>query len=367
MLSLGNIYTSDELKKWHLSIEKFLGGESPEYVCELKIDGVAVSIIYNKGILEAGLTRGDGNYGDEVTPNIKTISTLPLNLKGEYNIEVRGEVYLTRKNFDLLNESRINLGEQIFKNPRNAAAGSLRLLDSTETSKRNLSIFAYSITDGISFGNHSDNMNFLKEQGFPVNSEKKTSGSIENVLKFCIYWEDSKISLPYYIDGVVIKVNSLEHQKKLGATSKSPRWAAAYKFSAEQAETILRDIEVGVGRTGILTPVAILDPVELNGTTVSRATLHNFDFIDRLNLHLEDNVTLEKGGEIIPKIVSVDSTIRSGTAKIIRPPQNCPVCEKKVYIHDNEIEILNVLTFISLGLVVGLLTHFRKDLSPSRP
>ena len=338
MLSLGNVYSLDELKSWDTTVKKLLGGQSPEYVCELKIDGVAVSAIYRNGVLSAGVTRGDGSEGEEITPNIKTISCLPLTLKDERDLEVRGEVYLPRKNFDALNQQRLNSADPLFKNPRNAAAGSLRLLDSTETSRRQLAVFIYTIAEGIPHEMHAGNLDFLRQHEFPLNPETKLVSSIEDVLEFCRYWEEHKEELPYDIDGIVLKVNSLKQQKKLGFTAKSPRWATAFKFTAEQAATVLRSIEVGVGRTGILTPVAILDPVELNGTTVSRATLHNYDQVERFNLHLGDHVTLEKGGEIIPKIVAVDPTLRSAEAQKIEPPSACPVCGSLALRPEGEVE-----------------------------
>ena len=338
MLSLGNVYSLDELKSWDTGVKKLLGGQSPEYVCELKIDGVAVSAIYRNGILNAGVTRGDGNEGEEITPNIKTITCLPLRLKDERDLEVRGEVYLPRQKFAALNRKRLISGDPLFKNPRNAAAGSLRLLDSTETSRRHLAVFIYTIAEGIPHETHSGNLDFLTQQDFPVNPETKTVTSIEELLEYCRYWEEHKEELPYDIDGIVLKVNSLKQQRQLGFTAKSPRWATAFKFTAEQAATVLRSIEIGVGRTGVLTPVAILDPVELNGTTVSRATLHNYDQVERFNLHLGDHVILEKGGEIIPKIVAVDATLRSTGAQKIEPPLACPVCGTLALRKEGEVE-----------------------------
>jgi DNA ligase (NAD+) len=255
-----------------------------------------------------------------------------------FDLEVRGEVYLPRKNFDALNQQRLKSTEPPFKNPRNAAAGSLRLLDSTETSRRQLAVFIYTIAEGIPHEMHAANLDFLRQHEFPLNPETKLVSSIEDVLEFCRYWEERKEELPYDIDGIVLKVNSLKQQKQLGFTAKSPRWATAFKFTAEQAATVLRSIEVGVGRTGILTPVAILNPVELNGTTVSRAALHDFDQVERFNLHLGDHVTLEKGGEIIPKIVAVDPTLRSVEALKIEPPSACPVCGTLALRPEGEVE-----------------------------
>ena len=339
MLSLGNAYSFEDIKNWDESVQKQLGGLKHEYVCELKIDGVAVSIIYTNGILKAGVTRGDGSEGEEITTNLKTINFLPLEIKNQKNLEVRGEVYLQQKNFDILNHHRLKSGEPLFKNPRNAAAGSIRLLDSTETHRRKLDIFIYTIVVGSPNDTHFDNIEFLRRHEFPVNPETKKCNSIDEVLEFCSHWEEHKYELPYDIDGVVIKVNSLRQQRQLGFTSKTPRWAIAFKFNSEQANSILREIEVGVGRTGILTPVAILDPVELNKTTVSRATLHNYDQVDRLNLHIGDHVILEKGGEIIPKIVAVNTKFRDKNAQKVEPPLKCPSCNTPTFRMSGDIEL----------------------------
>ena len=338
MLSLGNIYSMDELENWDIGVKKLLGGQKLEYVCELKIDGVAISAIYRNGILTAGVTRGDGSEGEEITPNIKTINCLPLKLNDERDLEVRGEIFLPRKNFEILNQQRVKSGELSFKNPRNAAAGSLRLLDSTETSRRQLAAFIYTIAEGGPQETHADNLKFLCRHEFPVNPETKTLGSIQEIQEYCLYWEERKEELPYDIDGIVLKVNDLKQQRQLGFTSKSPRWATAFKFTAEQAVSVLREVEIGVGRTGNLTPVAILDPVELNGTKVARATLHNYDQVERLNLHLGDHVTLEKGGEIIPKIVAVDPTLRHINAQKIEPPEICPSCRTLAIRLEGEVE-----------------------------
>ena len=338
MLSLGNIYSFDELFGWDEDIRKRLGGQKPSYVCELKIDGVAVSLTYSNGFLEAGVTRGDGNQGEDITSNIKTISSVPLMIRDKRDLEVRGEVYLKRKNFNALNQQRAINNEPLFKNPRNSAAGSIRLLDSTETRRRKLDAFIYNIAEGSLQETHTGNLDYLRQMDFPVNVETKQADTIEEAVEYCRYWEEHKHGLPYDIDGIVLKVNALKHHRQLGFTSSSPRWATAVKFSAEQAVSVLRKVEIGVGRTGNLTPVAILEPVELNGTTVSRATLHNYDQIDRLNLHLGDNVTLEKGGEIIPKIVSVDPTLRYETAQKIEPPLNCPSCGSTVEHKAGDVE-----------------------------
>jgi len=326
MLSLNNAYSFDELREWAVSAKKMLGQEELEYVCELKIDGLAVSVLYENGNMVAGITRGDGYAGDEITPNLKTIDSLPVKLPESITIEVRGEVYLPQKHFEKINTQRQIQGEMLFKNPRNVAAGSLRLLDSTEVRKRHLEIFTYILISGPIGKTHFENLEKLKSLGFPVNPNTQCISSIEEVIAFCQRWETEKDQLPYDIDGIVIKINGLQDQEQLGSTAKSPRWAVAFKFTAEQAISTIRSIEIGVGRTGVLTPVAILDPVELNGTVVSRATLHNYDQVKRLNLHLGDQVTIEKGGEIIPKIVAVNEQVRSADALPIDPPAACPKC-----------------------------------------
>ncbi|MBF0286291.1 MAG: NAD-dependent DNA ligase LigA [SAR324 cluster bacterium] len=326
MLSLGNVYSFDELQSWAGSAEKFLESKELEYTCELKIDGLAVSILYEGGRLIRGVTRGDGMTGDEITQNIKTVENLPLQLSKPWSMEVRGEIYYSKRNFEKLNQRRQSMGEPLFKNPRNAAAGSIRLLDSREVRRRNLNIFVYSLVSGSLEDGHFQNLEKLREHGFPVNPETRKYPSLTEVIKFCQQWEQEKDELPYEIDGVVIKINAIHQQNKLGSTAKSPRWAIAFKFTAKQALTRLLKVEIGVGRTGVLTPVAILTPVELNGTIVSRATLHNYDQVARLDLHAGDLVTLEKGGEIIPKVVAVDKAARPRAAVRIEPPTACPSC-----------------------------------------
>ena len=336
MLSLANVYSVDELREWETGLKKLLKNENPKYVCELKIDGLAISILYEKGILQAGVTRGDGIQGDEITPNLKTLAELPLKLKDPLDLEVRGEVYLSKKHFLELNQRRLQAQEPEFKNPRNAAAGSLRMLDSNEVRRRKLDLFVYILTEGPVKERHSENLELMRDLLLPVNPETQSCNNIEEVIEFCNQWENHKDALPYEIDGVVVKVDEIQLQKKLGFTAKSPRWATAVKFSAEQAVSILRSIELGVGRSGVLTPVALVDPVELNGTLVSRATLHNYDQVGRLNLHLGDSVTLEKGGEIIPKIVTRE--LSSQTSWQICPPQNCPVCDSPVFQVPGEVD-----------------------------
>jgi len=339
MLSIDNTYSSDELIEFDKRVKRMADVEYVDYVVELKYDGVAVSLIYEGGKFILGASRGDGFRGDDITENLKTVKTLPLYIPYKKPIEVRGEVYMRKDDFEKLNRERERNGEQLFANPRNATAGSLKLLDSREVAKRNLQFFVYQGIVGNDFKTHWDVMNFLKELGFPVSPHMKYAENIKEVIDYCNEWEEKRFSLPYNIDGMVIKVNSLSLQEKLGTTTKSPRWVVAYKFPAEQVSTIIKDVTVQVGRTGTLTPVAILEPVEISGTIVSRATLHNFDEIKRLGVKIGDRVFVEKGGEIIPKIVKVIPEARDGDEKDIPVPEKCPVCGSPVIKDTNEVAI----------------------------
>jgi len=338
MLSLGNAYSLEEVVNWDTSLRRLLEVPQVEYVGELKIDGLAVSLIYERGRLEAGVTRGDGQVGDEVTPNLLTITNLPLQLPEPINLEVRGEVYLPHLSFEKLNARRQAEGEPLFKNPRNAAAGTLRLLDTAEVRRRRLQILIYAVAQGSNKTSHYANLQWLGELGFPINPATRLLPDWDSVKNFLKHWESERRNLDYDVDGIVLKANSLEDQAALGMTAKSPRWAVAFKFTAEQAVSTLREIEIGVGRTGVLTPVALLDPVELNGTTVSRATLHNYDQIERLQLCLGDQVLVEKGGEIIPKIVAVHLPAPVSESRPIDPPTACPACDSLVIQYPGEID-----------------------------
>ena len=339
MLSIDNTYSSDELIEFDKRVKRMADVEYVDYVVELKYDGVAVSLIYEDGKFTLGASRGDGFRGDDITENLKTVKTLPLSIPYKKPIEVRGEVYMRKDDFEKLNREREKNGEQLFANPRNATAGSLKLLDSKEVAKRNLQLFVYQGIVGNDFETHWDVMNFLKELGFPVSPHMKHAENIKEVIDYCNEWEEKRFSLPYNIDGMVVKVNSLSLQEKLGTTTKSPRWVVAYKFPAEQVSTIIKDVTVQVGRTGTLTPVAILEPVEISGTIVSRATLHNFDEIKRLGVKIGDRVFVEKGGEIIPKIVKVIPEARDGDEKDIPVPEKCPVCGNPVIKDTGEVAI----------------------------
>ena len=339
MLSIENTYSAEELISFDSRVKKATGISDIDYVVELKYDGVAVSLIYRNGRLERGASRGDGQIGDDITENIKTIKTLPLVIDYRNFIEVRGEVYMRKDDFIRLNKERKKTGQPLFANPRNATAGSLKSLDATTVAQRNLQIFIYQCFTEEEYSTHWEMLGSLKTLGFPVNPHNTLAKNITEAIECCNIWKDKRHMLPYNIDGMVIKVNSLHLQKKLAATSKSPRWAVAYKFPAQQVTTILKDVIVQVGRTGILTPVALLSPVELGGTTVSRATLHNFDEVKRLSLKIGDRVLIEKGGEIIPKIIKNIPETRTGAERDILVPEVCPVCKSQVIRDAKEVAI----------------------------
>ncbi len=353
MTSLDNTTSAEELREFDERISRFLGGEKPRYVVELKFDGVSVSLTYQEGQFLQGATRGDGERGDDITANLKTIRSIPLTLslspegrgRGEGAfprlMEVRGEVYMPRPAFEQLNRQRKAQGELLFANPRNAAAGSLKQLDSRITSERKLEIFCYGVgaVEGKGFSTHHEVLDFLKRAGFRVNPYFKRCSTIEEVIATCDEWEPKRKKLEYDIDGMVVKVDDLEQQRRLGFTAKSPRFMIAYKFPAERALTRLKDIEVNVGRTGTLTPVANLEPVFLAGTTVSRASLHNQDEIQRKDVRIGDWVWIEKAGEIIPQVVSVAKEKRTGRESIFRMPARCPACGEKVSRDPEEVAL----------------------------
>lgn len=342
MMSLDNTYSADEIRQFDERVRKNLAGEKVEYDVELKFDGVSTSLLYKNGKWVTGSTRGDGIEGDDVSNNLKTIRSIPLVFRDAVKkvprlIEIRGEVYMTKKSLERLNKEREKSLEEPFANPRNAAAGSLKLLDPKTVASRSLDIFIWGIGhyEGIDFKTHSEALEYLEEAGFRVNPHRKVCKTVEEAIDYCNSWEGKRDKLDFEIDGMVLKVNDLDQQKRLGSTSKSPRWAIAYKYPAEKALTEVKDIIVGVGRTGAITPVAILDPVHLSGTTVSRASLHNFDEIARLDVKIGDKVYVEKSGEIIPKVISVAKEKRTGKEKAFRIPVNCPACGSKlVRVHE---------------------------------
>ena len=336
MLSLSNTFSTEDLKDFDSRIKKLIPDNKVEYICELKIDGLAISINYENGKLVSAATRGDGTIGEDVTENIKTIFSIPKVLKNSRSFEVRGEVYLPRKSFDLLNAEREKNNEVLFANPRNAAAGSLRQLDSKITAKRRLSAFIYSIVGENTIDSQENALNTAITYNLPVNPNFKLCQNIYEVIDYINYWSEHKNDLPYDIDGIVIKVNSYATQEEIGYTQKSPRWATAYKFPEEELATKLLDVELSVGRTGIITPVAILDPIVISGSTVSKASLHNKDIIDELDIHIGDMVVVKKAGEIIPKVVRVVKELRTeGTIKYTMPT-SCPSCKEQTYVREND-------------------------------
>ena len=336
MLSLSNTFSTEDLRDFDARISKLVPDHSVEYICELKIDGLAISIKYENGRLASAATRGDGSVGEDVTENIKTIFSIPKVLKDNRTFEVRGEVYLPRKSFELLNSERESNNEVLFANPRNAAAGSLRQLDSKITAKRRLSAFIYSIVGDDSIVSQENALNTAKEYNLPVNPNFKLCKNIDEVIDYINYWTEHKKNLPYDIDGIVIKVNSYSTQEEVGYTQKSPRWATAYKFPEEELATKLLDVELSVGRTGIITPVAILDPIVISGSTVSKASLHNKDIIDELDIHIGDMVVIKKAGEIIPKVVRVVRELRTEGSTKYTMPNTCPSCGQQTYTKEND-------------------------------
>lgn len=341
MLSLDNTYSEDELRDFEDRIRRELPDEELQYVAELKIDGVALSLIYENGLLTRGVTRGNGTQGEDITPNVKTIKSIPIRLSNPVpDCEIRGEVYLDHNTFDAINVQREKNEENPFANPRNAASGSLKLQDAQQVAERRLSFFAYSFrSPTILLPTHGENLSYLKRLGLPVNTNRALCDNIEDIIAQAREWQEKRPNLPYDIDGIVIKVNSIAQQNKLGATSKSPRWAISYKYSAEQAETVLKRITLQVGRTGVVTPVANLEPVQLAGTTVSRATLHNAEELERKDIREGDTVILEKGGDVIPKVVRVVEAKRAQDAAEFEFPKNCPICNALLIKDETEVAI----------------------------
>lgn len=365
MLSLSNAYSIEELREFDRRVREGLGeGANPEYVCELKIDGVSISINYEDGFFKHAVTRGDGTIGEDVTQNIKTIRSLPLIISPKedvpkiLNFEVRGEIYFEKEEFNKLNAEREANGEKLFANPRNSAAGTIKLLDPKLVVKRPLRLFLYYIfTNEYKVKDQHESLNILKKLGFRINENFRVCSTISEVENFCGEWEEKRESLPYEIDGVVIKVNSFQYQNELGNIAKAPRWAVAFKFKPQQKTTLLKNITWQVGRTGALTPVAELEPVLLAGSTISRATLHNSDEIQRKNLMIGDYVIIEKGGDVIPKIVSVDFDKRKDSNKKVIIPEQCPVCNSTLVKNVDEVALYCVNKSCP-AQVKGKLIHF---------
>lgn len=335
MLSLSNTYNEDEVRDFDRRVRSLLGKERFRYVGELKIDGVAVSLLYKGGLFVRGATRGDGSRGDDVTQNLKTIRSIPLRPVSKKrdleDFEVRGEIFMTRDDFERMNKEREAAGEKLFVNPRNSAAGTLKLQDPKIVAARPLNFSAYYLrTDQYELTNHYENLNLLRDLGFPAGQHSRVCDDVDAVIRYWKHWEERRERLPYDIDGVVIKVDSLRQQTRLGMIAKSPRWAIAFKFAARQATTTLKDIRLQVGRVGTLTPVADLEPVFVGGTTVSRATLHNEDYIKELDIRIGDTVVVEKGGDVIPKVSGVVLEKRPRGAKPYAVPGKCPECGSKI-------------------------------------
>lgn len=334
LLSLDNAYQADDLRAWEARLERALGHRPGGYVVELKIDGLAVALTYQDGLLVRGATRGDGRTGEDVTTNLRTIRAIPLRLRRPVSLDVRGEVYMVRSAFERLNRQREEAGEPTFANPRNAAAGSVRQLDPTITAQRPLNIFFYTLAllEGEDRpATQWESLRLLQELGLRTNPNVRRCQSLDEVLEAIAYWADHRHLVDYETDGIVVKVDRLEEQERLGATSHAPRWAIAYKFPAEQAITRLLDIRVNVGRTGAVTPFAVLEPVRVAGSTVSRATLHNEDFIREKDIRIGDTVVIQKAGDVIPELVRVLPEKRTGGERLFRMPERCPVCGAQVY------------------------------------
>ncbi|MBE2141211.1 NAD-dependent DNA ligase LigA [Staphylococcus argenteus] len=357
MLSLGNAFNEEDLRKFDQRIREQIG--SVEYMCELKIDGLAVSLKYVDGYFVQGLTRGDGTTGEDITENLKTIHAIPLKMKEPLNVEVRGEAYMPRRSFLHLNEEKKKNGEQLFANPRNAAAGSLRQLDSKLTAKRKLSVFIYSVNDFTDFdaSSQSDALDELDKLGFKTNKNRERVSDIDGVLEYIEKWTSQRESLPYDIDGIVIKINDLDQQDEMGFTQKSPRWAIAYKFPAEEVVTKLLDIELSIGRTGVVTPTAILEPVKVAGTTVSRASLHNEDLIHDRDIRIGDSVVVKKAGDIIPEVVRSIPDRRPDDAVTYHMPTHCPSCGHELVRIEGEVALRCINPKCQAQLVEGLI-HF---------
>lgn len=338
MLSLANTYNEQEFIEFDRRVRSLLDSEEEvEYVAELKIDGLAISLLYENGQFMRGATRGDGAQGDDITANIRTIRSLPLTTELPGAFEIRGEIYMTKSRFERINSEREQNGEALYMNPRNVAAGTVKMQDPAAVAKRGLDIFCYATT--LNLSTHNENVKQLRDAKFPVNPHFKLCKTLEEVLEYVAVWEKKRDTLDYEIDGVVIKVNSIEQQNKLGATAKTPRWANAFKFKALQVETIINDVTWQIGRTGAITPVAELSPVVLAGTTVSRATLHNVDEIERKDIRINDAVFIEKGGDIIPKVISVITEKRDEKSAPLSIPTNCPSCSTKLIRLEGEAAI----------------------------
>ena len=362
MYSLDNTYSDTELETWFNRIVKLIQVDDFEFCCELKYDGASVNLLYEDGQLVRALTRGDGYQGDNITNNLKTINSIPLKLKNKFfpnKFEIRGEIIIPSDAFNSLNEKRKQIGLPLFMNPRNTASGSIKLLDSKEVARRPLECFLYSVvSNDININNHSELLASARNMGFNVPNYEKVVKGLDGVKKYIKYWDINRQNLPFEIDGIVIKVNSIKYQKKLGFTSKFPRWAISYKFKAENLVTKLKSISFNVGRTGAITPVANLEPVLISGSTVKRASLHSFDQMNKLKLRVNDSIFVEKGGEIIPKITGIDNTNRGLEEDEIPFPVNCPECNTELIKLESEANFFCTNTMNCRPQAIGKIQHF---------
>ena len=361
MYSLSNSYSKEDLLDWEERVQKVLGTTEVEYTCELKFDGASINLTYENGQFVKAVTRGDGFQGDEVTPNIKTIRSIPLSIKEDFvsNFEMRGEIILPIEGFNKMNEERVENGEEEYRNPRNTASGSLKLQDSTEVARRPLDCLLYQVvTEERKYKTHFESLENARKVGFKVPETITLVKSIDEVFDFITNWDTKRHSLPYETDGIVVKVNNLYQQEELGYTAKAPRWAIAYKFKAEQVSTVLKEITYQVGRTGAITPVANLEPVQLAGTTVKRASLHNADQISKLDIRVGDTVFVEKGGEIIPKIIAVDFTKRPQDSEHTIYATNCPVCNTELIRTEGDAKHYCPNEFGCAPQITGRIQHF---------
>ncbi|MFB6468551.1 NAD-dependent DNA ligase LigA [Cytobacillus sp. Hz8] len=362
MLSLANAFNESDLRDFDRRVQQTVG-ENYSYICELKIDGLAVSLHYENGLFIQGATRGDGAVGEDISANLKTIRSIPLRLKDPITLEVRGEAFMPKKSFEALNQKKEENGEEPFANPRNAAAGSLRQLDPKIAASRNLDIFLYALAgiENSQITSHSEGLSYLETLGLKVNQERRKCANIEAVLDFINEWTNKRPTLPYEIDGIVIKVDSLEQQKLLGTTAKSPRWAIAYKFPAEEVVTTLKEIELSVGRTGVVTPTAILEPVRVAGTTVQRASLHNEDLIREKDIRIGDQVVVIKAGDIIPEVLKVLVENRSGEEQEFHMPDHCPECASELVRLDGEVALRCINPKCPAQIREGLIHFVSRD------
>ncbi len=363
MLSLANAFNEGDLRDFDRKVRIASNQELINYMVELKIDGLAISLRYENGLLVQGATRGDGEVGEDITQNLKTIKSIPLRLAEPLTLEVRGEAYMPKKEFEKINRIREENGEQPLANPRNAAAGSLRQLDPKLAKERNLDVFIYNLAQitGKRFNTHSETLDYLTKIHFKVNPERRIAQGIEEVLRIVEMWQEKRRELPYEIDGLVIKVDSLDLQNSLGFTAKSPRWAIAYKFPAEEVITVIEEVEFNVGRTGVVTPTAILKPVSLAGTIVKRATLHNEDLIKEKDIRLGDHVLVKKAGEIIPEVVGVVRERRTGTEKVIKMPTTCPACQHNLVRLKGEVALRCINPACPAQILEGIIHFVSRD------